>query len=348
MKKAALIVGARPQFIKIAPLLAELRRFYKIILVHTGQHFDFDMSGLFFGQLDIPEPDYHLNSASGSDARQTSRMIAGLESVLKFENPDFSLVIGDTNSTLAGALVSARLEIPVVHIEAGVRSRNKYLPEQINRVVTDSVSECYLCPTPSAVKNLEKEGRTENVYDTGDVIYDCLRIHMTRIPSGLPPGIELPDKFVLATLHRAEAVDIQDNLRHILRSLGTTTLPVILPLHPRTRKMIDRYDLRGLVPSNVHIINPLGYLDLLFLLKSCQFVVSDSGGVQRESAFLGKRVVVPRPETEWIDLVEAGWVRVAGYEFRLDDRLEAVPERSLGELFRSATDAMIKAIRKHY
>ena len=348
MKKVALIVGARPQFIKIAPLVTELGRFYKTVLIHTGQHFDFEMSDLFFDELGLPVPDYHLNASSGSGGKQTGRMIEGLESVLAFEKPDFSLVVGDTNSTLAGALVSVKLKIPVVHVEAGVRSRDKYLPEQINRVMTDAVADCFICPTPSAVVNLKNEGKTVNVYDTGDVIYDCLRIFENRLPQKSSIIIDLPDKYVLATLHRAEAVDNPDNLKQILLSMSTSSLPVILPLHPRTRKVIERFKLDRLIPGNTRIISPLGYLGLLALLKSCQYVVTDSGGVQREAAFFGKIVVLPRPETEWVELVDSGWVRVAGYRFVLDDAFEKNMNVNLDKLFRPASSEMVKAIRNHY
>jgi len=346
MKKAALIVGARPQFIKTAPLILELGRFYQTVLIHTGQHYDFAMSDSFFGDLKLPHPDYHLNSPAGSDGRRTGRMIEGLESVLNFENPDFAVVVGDTNSTLAGALAASRLRIPVVHVEAGVRSKDKYLPEQINRVVTDSLADCFLCPTPSAVENLKNEGKKGNIFDTGDVIYDCLRMFADRIPSRPKISIDLPSRFVLATLHRAEAVDNVENLSNILRSMQTSPFPVILPLHPRTGKMIVRFGLAGLLPDKVIIVNPVGYLNFLSLLKSCEFVVSDSGGVQREAVFMNKRVIVPRPETEWRELQESGWVTIAGYEFELERSMSEPPERRLDNLMRPAANYMIEKLRR--
>ncbi len=345
MKKAALIVGARPQFIKTAPLILELGRFYKTVLIHTGQHFDFSMSDLFFDELKLPAPDYHLSSSSGSSGRQIGRMIEGLESVLAYEKPDFSLVVGDTNSTLAGALVSVKLSIPVVHVEAGVRSEDKYLPEQINRVVTDSISTCFLCPTPSAVENLKNEGKLSNVFDTGDIIYDCLRIFEKKVPEQPAIGLDLPDKFILATFHRAETVDNPDNLADILRSLASSALPIILPLHPRTKKMIDRFKMGDLIPAKTFIIEPVGYMEILSLLKRCEFVVTDSGGVQREAVFLGKNVMVPRPETEWIELVDAGWVKVVGFRFNIDESFDESPTGNLKHLMRTASGEMIESIR---
>ncbi|MEE9552885.1 MAG: UDP-N-acetylglucosamine 2-epimerase (non-hydrolyzing) [candidate division Zixibacteria bacterium] len=345
MKKAALIVGARPQFIKSAPLILELGRFYKTVLIHTGQHFDFSMSELFFDELKLPTPDYHLNTTGGSSGRQTAKMIEGLESVLAFEKPDFSVVVGDTNSTLAGAVVSAKLNIPIVHVEAGVRSKDKNLPEQINRVVTDSIADCFLCPTQSAVENLKKEGKVGNLYDTGDIIYDCLRIFEKNIPQKPSIGMDLPDRFILATLHRAEAVDNPDNLSSILRSLSLSSLPIILPLHPRTSKMIDRFDMRNLITDNILAIEPVGYLDILSLLKSCEYVVTDSGGVQREAVFLGKGVILPRPETEWIEFVESGWIKVRGYDFEMDGTFDTSAFDCVENLLRPAAAEMIEKLK---
>jgi len=348
MKKNALIVGARPQFIKTAPLIAELMRNYVTILIHTGQHFDFSMSEKFFEELDLPDPDYHLNTPSGSTGRQTGRIIAGLESVLEFEKPDFTIVVGDTNSTLAGAVASAKQGIPLVHVEAGVRSKNKNIPEQINRVMTDSVSDCFLCPSPSSVENLAKEGKTDGVYDTGDIIYDCLRGFEKKIPEIPELAIDIPSEFALATLHRADAVDNSENLKVILKSLASSPIPVIFPIHPRTRKMIDRFGLTGDIPEHVKVIDPIGYLSLLSCLRACEFVITDSGGVQREAVYLGKRVILPRDETEWIELQESGWVHVAGYNFRVTEILEKSPGPYPKFLFRPAAAEMIDRVRSNF
>jgi UDP-N-acetylglucosamine 2-epimerase len=348
MKKAALIIGARPQFIKIAPLVRDLGRFFRIVLVHTGQHYDFSMSDTFFNELDLPAPDYHLDIVPSGRSRQTGRMIEGLQSVLAYEKPLYSIVVGDTDSTLAAALASVRLGIPIVHVEAGVRSKDKNLPEQINRVVTDSVADCFLCPTPISAENLKKEGKSRNIFDTGDVIYDCLRLFEDRIPDSPSINIELPEKYVLVTLHRAEAVDSNESLSAILNSLGTSPHDVVFPVHPRTRKMMDRFGLDGSLPGNVMMTEPLGYLDLLSLLKSCEYVVSDSGGVQREAAFLGKRTVVPRPETEWRELEDSGWVRVAKYEFDLQTAFDGPVKRNLENIMRPASIEMTRILRDLY
>lgn len=350
MKKAALVVGARPQFIKTAPLILELGRFFQTVLIHTGQHYDFEMSDTFFEELKLPDPDYHLDTPGGGHGRQTARMLEGLDSVLRFEMPNLAIVVGDTNSTLAGALAAAKLAIPLAHVEAGVRSKDNSLPEQINRVVTDSVSDCMLCPTPAAVENLRREGKAENVHDTGDVIYDCLRMFENSIPDRPALPFELPPKYVLATLHRAEAVDDASRIKDIFHSLATSPFPVILPLHPRTRKMIDRYSLQSMIPDNLSLTDPVGYTDLLSLMRSSQFVITDSGGVQREAVFFGKHVYVARPETEWRELEESGYVKVVGYNFDLSTKMPPPdqPHIDLTNLMRPASKNMVDALRSSF
>lgn len=346
MKKAALIVGARPQFIKTAPLILELGRFYQVVLIHSGQHHDFDMSDIFFEELRLPRTDYHLRVSASTDGKQVGRMMEGLESVLRFEKPDFAIVVGDTNSTMAGALASVKLRIPLAHVEAGVRSKDEKLPEQINRVVTDSVTDCFLCPTPTAVRNLNNEGKSANVFDTGDIIYDSLRAFEKNIPDKPSMGFDIPAEFVLVTLHRAEAVDDRENLLAVLRSLSTSPYPVIFPMHPRTRKMLLRFGLYDSLPTNMTVVDPVGYLELLALLKECQFAVSDSGGIQREGFYFEKRTIVPRPETEWVELEQSGWVLVAGYDFEITKLLDkSVSERS-GELTRPASADMADRLRR--
>jgi UDP-GlcNAc3NAcA epimerase len=317
MKKAALVVGARPQFIKTAPLIIELGRFFHVVLINTGQHYDYAMSELFFQELHIPGPDYHLGATARTAGQQIGRMIENLEHVLSYENPDLVIVVGDTNTTLSGAIITSRLNMPLAHVEAGVRAKNKHLPEQVNRVVTDSIADYFLCPTPSAVDNLRREGKTDHIYDTGDVIYDCLRQFEKYIPE--KPSIinDLPDKFILSTIHRAEAVDNLDNLKQLIRSLSTADFPIIFPVHPRTRKMLQSFGLLETIPRQLILIEPLGYLDILSLIKRSELVVTDSGGVQREAIFLHKHVIVARPETEWIELEKSGWLKVMGYSFDL-------------------------------
>jgi UDP-GlcNAc3NAcA epimerase len=312
MKKAALVVGARPQFIKTAPLILELGRFFKMVLIHTGQHYDFIMSEKFFDELAIPDPDYHLEASGKTPGKQIARMIQGLETAFIKEKPDLAIVVGDTNSTLAGAIAAAKVGLPLVHVEAGVRSKSKSLPEQINRLVTDSIADCFLCPTPKAVENLSNEGKSGHIYDTGDVIYDCLRLFEGKIPKAPVAFRNLPAKYILATIHRAEAVDVKENLANILRSFGTSPYPIVFPAHPRTMKMLQAFDLVKSLPGNLILIEPLGYLDILSLVRRSQLVVTDSGGVQRESIYLGKPVIVARPETEWTEFESLGWLKVAG------------------------------------
>ncbi len=343
-----MVVGARPQFIKTAPLILELGRFFQMVLIHTGQHYDFEMSDTFFKELGLPDPDYHLDTPGGSHGRQTGRMLEGLDSVLRFEKPDLVIVVGDTNSTMAGALAAAKMAVPLVHVEAGVRSRDNNLPEQINRIVTDSVSDCMLCPTPAAVENLKREGKSENVYDTGDILYDCLRMFENIIPEKPSLTFELPGRYILATLHRAEAVDDAGRLKDIMHSLATSPFPVIFPVHPRTRKMIHRYGLRSMISENFILTDPVGYTDLLSLLKSSEFVVTDSGGIQREAVYFGKHAYIARPETEWRELEESGWVKVVGYKFDLSReiaRIDQPPDIELTKLMRPASKSMAEALR---
>jgi UDP-N-acetylglucosamine 2-epimerase len=341
MKKAALVVGARPQFIKTAPLIQELGRFFDMVLIHTGQHYDFPMSGIFFEELQLPPPDYHLDAHGGTHGQQTGRMLSGLDSVLSFEKPEVVVVVGDTNSTLAGALAASKLKIPVVHVEAGVRSRDPYLPEQINRVVTDSIADCMLCPVPSAVENLNREGKFEKVFDAGDIIYDCLRMFDKHIPERPDLSLDLPEEFILATIHRAETVDDKDKLKSILISLGTAPGAVVFPAHPRTRKMISKYGLKSELPESMIFLEPVGYVDLLSLLKLARFVVTDSGGVQREAAYFSKKAFVARPETEWRELEQSGCVTVVGYEFDLEKLRENTDgEYNLSSLTRPASKGM--------
>ena len=313
--KAALVIGARPQFIKAAPLILEMGRFFNVVLIHTGQHYDFMMSDNFFSELNLPLPDFHLNCNGRSAGKVIGQMISDLESVYEFEKPDLVVVIGDTNSTLAGSLAAAHGSLPICHVEAGVRSKNQKLPEQINRVVTDSISDYFLCPTSSSVNNLKNEGKTDNIHDTGDIIYDCLRLMEKRIPDRPSIQIDIPDNFVLVTIHRAEAVDNKNNLENILHSLGTSPIPVIFPAHPRTAKMIDNFHLKNELPQNVILTEPIGYLDLLSLIRLSDIVITDSGGVQREAVFLNKIALIPRPETEWVEFEQMNCLKVVGYEF---------------------------------
>ena len=305
------VVGARPQFVKAAPLGRALRQRVKQVLVHTGQHYDPEMSDAFFEDLHIPRPQHHLGIGSASHGRMTGRMLEALEEVLLSERPALVVVLGDTNSTLAGALAAAKLGIPVAHVEAGLRSFDLGMPEEINRRLTDHLSRLLFCPTPVAVENLRREGLVKGVHRVGDVMVDALRQNLDRARRSerLPAGLE-PKQFYLATLHRQENVDDPVRLRAILDTLGRLAHPVLLPLHPRTRERLARM---GVVPGGaIRICPPASYLEMLLLESMARLVLTDSGGVQKEAFILGTPCVTLREQTEWVESVEAGANILAG------------------------------------
>ena len=314
--KVASVVGARPQFIKAAPVSREIRLHNEEILVHTGQHYDESMSEVFFETLEIPRPDYNLGVGSGSHANQTAEMMKGLEAVFEKESPDLVLIYGDTNSTLAGALVAAKLHVPLAHVEAGLRSYNRAMPEEVNRVVADHLSTVLFCPTQTAVDNLHREGLTSGVHLVGDVTYDvalqsaqAARSRSIVADLGLRPG-----DFLLATLHRPQNVDDRETLGKIVTALETCGRTVVFPVHPRTRKRLEEAGLWDGLRSKVKAIEPVDYLDFIALLLRAAKVVTDSGGVQKEAYFFGVPCVTLRDETEWIETVEDGWNAVVGTE----------------------------------
>lgn len=320
------IVGARPQFIKVGPVLQAIEAHNRKrpdapiqeILVHTGQHYDYEMSRIFFEELELKEPDYHLGVGSGSHAYQTGEMLKRIEEVLLKERPDWVLVYGDTNSTLAGALAAAKLHIPVGHVEAGLRSFNKRMPEEINRVLTDHIANLLFCPTKTAVENLKREGitRGRGVHLVGDVMYDSV-LHNAGLAerrSGILERLKLePKGYALATIHRAENTDDPARLRAIFQALERIAqeLPVIVPLHPRTRERLTEL---GLSLDHARIIEPVSYLDMLLLEKHAKVILTDSGGVQKEAFFFKVPCVTLREETEWTETVEAGWNVLVGYD----------------------------------
>jgi UDP-GlcNAc3NAcA epimerase len=322
--RVASIVGARPQFIKLAPVSAALRQLHQEIIIHTGQHYDYRMSAQFFDELAIPVPDYNLEVGSGSHAVQTARMLESLEQVLMREHPDRVMVYGDTNSTLAGALVAAKLHIPVAHVEAGLRSFNRTMPEEVNRVVTDHLSDRLFCPTETACMHLESEGITQGVEVVGDVMYDMLLQVQpeleARARSLLSTYGVSPHGYLLLTVHRPANTDDSDAMGRIVQALNRLDMPVIFPLHPRTSKLIKKYDITW--GNHIRFIEPVGYLDMLALEKSAHRVLTDSGGVQKEAFLLGVPCVTLREETEWIETVESGWNILAGC--RTNAILEAV------------------------
>ncbi len=310
--KIVTVVGARPQFIKAAPVSRELRKQHAEILVHTGQHYDKNMSDIFFEELDIPRPDFNLNVGSGSHGKQTGEMLAKIEEVLCSKRPDAVLVYGDTNSTLSGALAASKMHIPVIHVEAGLRSYNKLMPEEQNRVLTDHISKLLFCPTQNAVDNLVKEGITQGVHNVGDVMFDAL-LHNMKIAeekSNILTNIGVvPNGYVLATIHRAENTDNIEQLINIFKAFSKLEYPVVVPLHPRTKNIIHtNHKLFTFIKdSNVQIIEPLAYLDMIMCMKNARMLMTDSGGVQKEAYFLKVPCITLRKETEWIETVQSGW-----------------------------------------
>jgi UDP-N-acetylglucosamine 2-epimerase len=313
--KIVSIVGARPQFIKAAPVSRALRRDsrHTEVLVHTGQHYDYNMSALFFEELEIPEPDYNLGIGSGPHGQQTGQMLEALERVLLDERPDWVLVYGDTNSTLAGALASVKLHIPVAHIEAGLRSFNRRMPEEHNRVLTDHAANLLLCPTRTAADNLSREGITQGVHNVGDVMYDAVLFNIgiaEKRSTALGRLALKPGSYLLATVHRAENTGDPDRLAAILEAFGAIQESIVFPAHPRTCSALTAFELS--VPANVRMVEPVGYLDMLLLEKHARLILTDSGGVQKEAYFFGVPCVTLRDETEWVETVEAGWNVVVG------------------------------------
>lgn len=318
MLKIVSVVGARPQFIKAAAVSRVLRATegVKEILVHTGQHYDANMSDVFFEELEIPRPDYNLGIGSGTHGAQTGKMLEAIEKVLLEEKPDWVLVYGDTNSTLAGALAAVKLHIPVAHVEAGLRSFNRHMPEEINRVLTDHASDLLFAPTKSAVINLRHEGiPEERIKLVGDVMFDAALFYGKRAErqSQILNKLDLkPKGYVLATVHRAENTDDPVRLKVIFDALCEIAgeIKVVLPLHPRTREALIKSGMYDKVASGIYLTEPVGYLDMVMLEKNARLIATDSGGVQKEAFFYHVPCVTLREETRWVELVELGWNRV--------------------------------------
>ena len=307
------IVGARPQFVKAAVLSEKLRQCGKEVLVHTGQHYDGNMSQVFFDELGIPNPDIHLGIGGGSHGEQTGRMLIEIEKVLTQENPDWCIVFGDTNSTLAGALAAAKLHVPVAHVEAGLRSFNREMPEEINRTLCDHISDALFCPTQNAADLLNSEGITKGVHVVGDVMADVFKRSLARAEesSTILARLDLqPKSYILVTIHRPSNTDNLNNLRTLLDILGKLERIVVFPMHPRTRGVVQTEKLS--VPQNVKIIDPVGYFDILKLEVNADVIMTDSGGMQKEAYWAGVRCVTLRRDTEWVETIEAGWNRIVG------------------------------------
>jgi len=309
------IVGARPQFVKASPLSAELRKRHREILVHTGQHYDAELSQVFFDELGLPPPDRSLGIGSASHGRQTGAMLAALDEVLEDERPDAVVVSGDTNSTIAGALAAAKMGIPVAHVEAGLRSLNRQMPEELNRIVTDHLSAWLFAPSDNARQHLLREGISAGVHMVGDVMADAVRIHgeRARQRSQALDRVGVKEKsYYLATIHRAENTDDPIRLAGIFDALRRLDAPVVLPLHPRTRKRLAEMDPR--TTESIRITEPQGYLDMLRLEEGAICILTDSGGMQKEAYYLHTPCVTLRDETEWVETVELGWNEVSGTE----------------------------------
>lgn len=315
MNKILTVVGARPQFVKAAMVSKALARSpIEEVMVHTGQHYDHKMSGAFFDELDIAEPKYNLGVGSGSHGYQTAEMLKGVERVLLSEKPDALMIYGDTNSTIAGALAAAKLHIPIAHVEAGLRSFDRSMPEEINRVLTDHVSKWLFCPTATAVKNLQKEGVCMGVHNVGDVMYDAA-LHFKERALGKSRILDTlslsKGEYILATIHRDFNTDDSEKLINIIHGLGESEHPVVFPAHPRVRRCISAYGLDGFIDNSViSIIEPVGYLDMVVLESQAHLIVTDSGGVQKEAFFHRVPCITVRPSTEWIETVELGWNRL--------------------------------------
>jgi UDP-GlcNAc3NAcA epimerase len=313
------VVGARPQFIKASVLSRVIRRKHTEILVHTGQHYDANMSAVFFEELGIPDPDYHLGIGSGPHGAQTGAMMAGIERVLQEEQPDWVLTYGDTNSTLAGAIAASKLHIRVAHVEAGLRSFNRMMPEEVNRILTDHVSELLFCPSQVAADNLTQEGITKGVHVVGDVMYPALMFAVDQYQhrSDILKRLNLTEKrFVLATVHRSENTDNLDRLRSIMLAFEAIGETIVFPVHPRTRMALDKLGVRSETQigpaANIRFVEPLGYLEMVGLESQARLIVTDSGGIQKEAYWLAVPCVTLRDETEWVETMNNGWNQLAG------------------------------------
>jgi UDP-N-acetylglucosamine 2-epimerase len=327
--KIVTIIGARPQFIKVAAVSRAIAAHNRLtpnslpmtpypspiteIIIHTGQHYDDGMSAIFFRELEMPKPKYNLNIGSGSHGLQTGRMLIAIEEVLLKEKPDWVLIYGDTNSTLAGALAAAKLHIRIAHVEAGLRSFNRLMPEEINRIVADQLSRMLFCPSQVAVNNLVMEGITKGVLITGDVMADALQFAAAKVStnSDILNRLDLqPQSYLLATVHRAENTDNNERLKNILLAFEAINEVIVFPVHPRTRNFLQSKGYQP--PKNVRLIDPVGYFDIIALEKSARILLTDSGGMQKEAYWLKVPCITLRDETEWVETVEAGWNVISG------------------------------------
>lgn len=315
MRKIITIVGARPQFVKAATLSRQFQLLgIEELIVHTGQHFDTNMSEVFFEEMEIPKPAYNLDIHGLTHGAMTGRMLEGIEEILIKEKPDGVLVYGDTNSTLAGAIAASKLQIPLIHVEAGLRSYNMSMPEEINRILTDRISNVLFCPTDTAVNNLKREGFDNmpiQIIKNGDVMQDAAIYYAAKAEqkSNILKNINL-SQFILGTIHRQENTDSPENLKNIIVGLNeiNRSVPIVVPIHPRTRNILTQQN----ITPEFTLIDPVGYFDMIMLLKNCKLVITDSGGVQKEAFFFGKHCITLREQTEWVELVENGYNILVG------------------------------------
>jgi UDP-GlcNAc3NAcA epimerase len=330
--KIVTVVGARPQFVKAAVVSRVFNQYDNIeeVIIHTGQHFDPNMSDVFFTEMNIPKPKYNLDIHGVGHGAMTGRMLEGIEEILIEEKPDLMLVYGDTNSTIAGALAAKKIHIPVGHVEAGLRSFNMEMPEEINRILTDRISDILFCPTDNAIENLEKEGvanTSSQVVRTGDVMCDAAYFYAKNSNVDVTE-LRLPNEFVVCTLHRAENTDDKNRLESFVSGLNKIhdeVCPVVLPLHPRTKQKLKQYNLQ----LNVHIVEPVGYMEMIYLLENCKLVLTDSGGLQKEAFFFKKQCITMRDQTEWVELVNGGFNKLVAPS---DDLVSVVQETIKNEI----------------
>ena len=326
--KIITIVGARPQFVKAAMVSRAIVNHNRHnndpieeCILHTGQHYDYNMNAVFFEKMEIPRPTWFLDCGRGSHAEMTASMLVKIEDILQENHPDYVLVFGDTNSTLAGALAAAKLHIPVVHVEAGLRSFNRQMPEEINRVLTDHISSYLFCPTYASVRNLKQEGIIEGVHQVGDVMYDAALTFskMAEQTSTILSSLQLESgQYYLCTVHRAENTDNKERLSQIMQALveiAHPKCPVILPLHPRTKNNIEIWQIDSIIASNksLQLIEPVDYLDMIMLEKHAKTILTDSGGIQKEAYFHRTPCITLRDETEWVETIASGWNQIASY-----------------------------------
>ena len=349
MRKIITIVGARPQFIKLSPLSKSLRKYYHEIILHTGQHYDRNMSDILLRDLDIPVPDYNLNIGSGNHGEQAGKMLIGIEEVLLKEKPGLVIVFGDTNSTLAGSLAAVKLHIPSIHVEAGLRSFNRRMPEEINRVITDHTSDYLFAPTNTAMSNLHKEGLSDKAILTGDIMVDSLNYNIQKAIETSDIDKRMPQikSFYLLTLHRPYNVDLATNLQLIFKNLSLLNTHIVFPIHPRTKKILSNNKI--IIPENIIELEPLGYLDFLKLESLTDKIITDSGGIQKEAYILKKPCITLRTETEWVETVEDGWnilvnINENDFIYKIESFQPSSKQRNV--FGTNVTEKMVSHIRK--